>query len=65
MENILDKAVDEIKRYKTKIIAELMEFAKTDLLLFWDDKPDLYLQQEKLKEMKKLFRSATMALSTI
>ena len=47
MENILDKAVDEIKRYKSKIIAELMEFAKTDLLLFWDDKPDLYLQQEK------------------
>ena len=47
MEKILDKAVAEIKKYKDKIISELIEFANTDLLLFWDNKTDLRLQQEK------------------
>lgn len=47
MEKLLNKAITEINGYKDEIIDKLVEFSKTDLILFWDRKTDLYLLQEK------------------
>ena len=46
MKKTLDKAVKEIELYREEIENKLLEFARSDLLLFWGEKRDLYLKQK-------------------
>lgn len=46
MQKILDQAVQEIAIHRPEIIVKLLEFAKTDLLFFWGEKKELFLQQQ-------------------
>ena len=47
MKEKLDQAVEEISQHRDEIIAKLLEFAKTDLLFFWGENRDLFLQQKE------------------
>ena len=40
MKKALDKAVKEIEQYREEIENKLLEFARSDLLLFWGEKRD-------------------------
>lgn len=43
----LEQAVKEIKDNRCKMQQQLLDFASTDLLFFFSDKPELLLQQKK------------------
>lgn len=47
MRKALDQAVAEIARYRREIINKMLEFARTDLLFFWAEKKELFLQQQE------------------
>ena len=44
----LTQAVDEIKQHRCDIIAKLVQFSKTDSLLYWDKDSEIASQQEQL-----------------
>lgn len=47
MRKVLEQAVNEIRHHRREIIDRLKDFAKTDLLFFWGEKRDLFLQQQE------------------
>lgn len=47
MYEVLKKAVSEMGKYRCEIIGKLLDFAKTDVLFFWGEKRDLFLQQQE------------------
>ncbi len=44
----LEQAITEIKNHREEIITRLVQFSKTDSLLFWDKEVSLYEKQEEL-----------------
>ena len=44
----LEQAITEIKNHREEIITRLVQFSKTDSLLFWDKEVSLYKKQEEL-----------------
>ena len=44
----LEQAVKEIQNHREDVIAKLVQFSKTDSLLFWDKEAKLYEKQEEL-----------------
>ncbi|MBP3546732.1 MAG: hypothetical protein J6K16_06360 [Alphaproteobacteria bacterium] len=44
----LEQAIAEIKNHREEIITRLVQFSKTDSLLFWDKEVSLYEKQEEL-----------------
>ena len=44
----LEQAIAEIKNHREEIITLLVQFSKTDSLLFWDKEVSLYEKQEEL-----------------
>ncbi len=47
MKNELEKAMNEIGKYRKDIESKILEFAKTDLLFFWGEKKELFEKQKK------------------
>jgi len=44
----LKQAVEEIKQHRSDIVAKLLQFSKTDSLLFWDKDNEVAAKQEQL-----------------